>query len=42
VTPGARRKALAVLAGCATVAGAVVMFWLAAEVVAHAVEVPRG
>jgi hypothetical protein len=42
VTPGARRKALAVLAACVTVAGGVLAFWLAAEVVAHAVEVPRG
>jgi hypothetical protein len=42
VTPGARRKALAVLAVCATVAAGVGVFWLTADAVAHLAEVPRG
>lgn len=42
MTPGARRKALTVLAVCATLAAAVGAFWLTADAVARLVEVPRG
>lgn len=42
MTPGMRRRALAVLAGCGAVALGVGAFWLTADVVAHLVEVPRG